>query len=1018
MKKIKFHCPHCVALLRVPTHLAGVSGPCPKCGKVITAPEEADDEALLAQEEELRRAQSAESGGSGYVKAAAGSGYRGEAQGGGTAVLDAPPVEGGGVYGEERDSGEAENSGAETTGGTVSPDSFVDGDGAPGERGEPAAVEQDATASGFADSGEETEKPPVESPGESAEPPVDEASPAAPTSEAGGVPVVPQTAPIQVKKLDDPFSAQELPPSQESGEGTGMPRIDASLGEDGEEGDSLAGRHSASQGGPIKLNLPAPGEEVAHVSPEDFTSPAVSPESGGADEGADAAGDPPEPAEEAPESGGPVSQPSAPDIPQAAAPESALVPDGHPGGLDEEDAPGAGDFGEKNSAEDDSGEKTPAGEDSPPWQVNAQSLPPSAEAGAEAVAGKELTPPPSPEAAEPPAPNRMVSPRPMADPTEEAATEDAAVSSVEADSAVPAQAESAWPSPGNGEDLPWSASAPSGGTGEGSMGALLGEKETGSLGSPPAAESGPAESGSESGSAVDSAPRTFVPLQLPPQEPAKSAAEPETDIPVPGKSSGPSPEKTRPADELDELLGGSGGSGGGRFWLVLSISVVGVLIFGGLAMALIINFLGGTKVNVGELRKEVPEETQTVSKQSASEESGDEPASGQASAGEEASAPPRDPEQDGSAQTAAAPDAGESGEDGKEDGAASSGTVTLPFDNGSVVLADDAAASSGTNGSERSEGADGTEQAGTSPGFDSRIPLETPSVAGGTGQDAGGFNFDDQADKIVADGEGAARDMVAQPRPGTEEEAIAAGSAPASAPASSDDWEKKDFPAPGEGESRLVRTREAIEAFLKAPDWEARSEMSYQGRSLRPAIEEYYKKWPYSIADRIMLQLFKIEDAGDGSDPYWVYLVSSNEEDLGFPIVVRVEEGNLKVDWEIYAEFQDRHFAKFLSGEIASPHTFRVVVEQKSDYFGADREEFAEKGDYLIFEVNPPYGGLGEYQEYAFVEKGSPLAGKLGGDVGLGDEPLAVMVSLDWKEFAHGKKHLVIEDYVTEGWFE
>jgi hypothetical protein len=37
VKKIKFHCPHCSALLRVPTHLAGVSGPCPKCGKKVTS---------------------------------------------------------------------------------------------------------------------------------------------------------------------------------------------------------------------------------------------------------------------------------------------------------------------------------------------------------------------------------------------------------------------------------------------------------------------------------------------------------------------------------------------------------------------------------------------------------------------------------------------------------------------------------------------------------------------------------------------------------------------------------------------------------------------------------------------------------------------------------------------------------------------------------------------------------------------------------------------------------------------
>ena len=43
MKKIKFTCSHCQAKLRVPSHLAGVSAPCPKCGATITAPSDFDD---------------------------------------------------------------------------------------------------------------------------------------------------------------------------------------------------------------------------------------------------------------------------------------------------------------------------------------------------------------------------------------------------------------------------------------------------------------------------------------------------------------------------------------------------------------------------------------------------------------------------------------------------------------------------------------------------------------------------------------------------------------------------------------------------------------------------------------------------------------------------------------------------------------------------------------------------------------------------------------------------------------
>ena len=47
----------------------------------------------------------------------------------------------------------------------------------------------------------------------------------------------------------------------------------------------------------------------------------------------------------------------------------------------------------------------------------------------------------------------------------------------------------------------------------------------------------------------------------------------------------------------------------------------------------------------------------------------------------------------------------------------------------------------------------------------------------------------------------------------------------------------------------------------------------------------------------------------------------------------------------------------------------------------------------------------------------SEIAKKLDEVVGLGEQPLAVIVTLSQESFPHGVKHLVITDYVTEGWF-
>ena len=226
------------------------------------------------------------------------------------------------------------------------------------------------------------------------------------------------------------------------------------------------------------------------------------------------------------------------------------------------------------------------------------------------------------------------------------------------------------------------------------------------------------------------------------------------------------------------------------------------------------------------------------------------------------------------------------------------------------------------------------------------------------------------------------------------------------------------FPAPGPKDGPIGKARELIDVYMRAPNWQARIPYTYQGDSLKPAIEEYYKKWPFSRSDKFSVQLFQIEDQKALGGPYWVYLVSANDSDPGFPIIVRVEDGKLKVDWEIYSEFQDRHFVKFQDGTIASPHNFRVVLEQKSDYFGPDRDTFTDRDDYLCFEVSPPYGSPGEFSQFAFVKKGTPLAEKLNKNVGLGEDLLAVLVTLDYKVFPHGVKHLVITKWITEGWFE
>jgi hypothetical protein len=222
------------------------------------------------------------------------------------------------------------------------------------------------------------------------------------------------------------------------------------------------------------------------------------------------------------------------------------------------------------------------------------------------------------------------------------------------------------------------------------------------------------------------------------------------------------------------------------------------------------------------------------------------------------------------------------------------------------------------------------------------------------------------------------------------------------------------FPAPEEG---LGRTHDLLDAFLRAPDWETRVKYVYRGESLRPAMEEYYKKYDMVNYSRYSKLLFQMEADKELGGPYWVYLVSTSDTEQGFPLIIREEDGLLKVDWESFSEFEDRHFVQFQRGSIASPRTFRLVVERASDYYGSDRDGFETLDDYHVYQVNPPYGDLNEFSDYAFVNTDSEIAKRLDEVVGLGEQPLAVIVTVSQEAFPHGVKHLVITDYVTEGWF-
>ena len=224
-------------------------------------------------------------------------------------------------------------------------------------------------------------------------------------------------------------------------------------------------------------------------------------------------------------------------------------------------------------------------------------------------------------------------------------------------------------------------------------------------------------------------------------------------------------------------------------------------------------------------------------------------------------------------------------------------------------------------------------------------------------------------------------------------------------------------PPSSAGGSKLGKSRQLVETFLEAPTWEGLIPYTYRSNEIKGAMARYYTNWPYQPLGRTALKFEQMESDPDYGGPFWIYNVTTSEDAVEFPIVVRQEKDLLKVDWGIYAEFRDQLFVKFNNGEIAGQKKFKLIIEHLSTYYGTDAEVFTNLKDYYVFRLAPPYGSK-DLEEVAFVAKTSPIGTKLNELVPLNSSPLAVTVELENQSFPHGVNHLVITRVVTDGWFE
>ena len=901
MKKIKFTCSNCEAKLRVPTHLAGVSAPCPKCGSTITAP--TDLENVVDDSQDESPAKSAPTPQREPAVAGSAAPDSDSSSSGAQTSVAAPPA--GPTISVKT------NSGGAVVGSVVSTpvnEAAPQPAAVPGvPEPEPASIPEPEVPAApqvsvevpaadvpvveetlFVDPpAPEVPEPavneaPVETPVPTPPAPVPIAPPpsvAAPyadetpaETELAPPPPVPETQPIRVNP-----QPSHLPPvrGEEVNSVGELPRLDVNLADQGTTGPDSLARNPGAPGGPTRVQLPQPGTEMESFSPDDFIIPAPSEV---AAEEPPVPDTPPAPEEEAA-------------VPEYAEPEyTALEGFAEDGGipLDEVEAPLVEQpyVDEALDVPQGSGEYVPL--ELPPLDL------PRSEVA-------------KPEIAEPELESNFIA---------EAAAAQEMASAVGEEVDAPAMAEG---------DLH-----------EGSMENMLSEQK----GAPATESSFEHMETAPVAPAAEPEPMTELPSQAPPAEQSAPAGATE-----PVKSE---------RDILDEMFGSAPKEEGTKNTTKIMISVmvaVALLAIGFVCVGIWV-FGGGMNPSHGQ------------------QESPESPVAGNSSSGAKAAA-----EKSNNANDAAIPEPSIDdapavidpvAQERVEEANPGASTVSLPGAMDQPVRIVDS-----SGGGARPANMTATQAAESSIGdppaisdqpaltIDERVQQIVngengstgATLIGGAGSEPAdpiesaladfGNNVEEQArDKIDA----LANDVTSRITGEKPDEAQAAGPVENYNPPAS-------FPAPEEG---LGRTHDLLDAFLRAPDWETRVKYVYRGESLRPAMEEYYKKYDMVNYNRYSKQLFQMEADKELGGPYWVYLISTSDTEQGFPLIIREEDGLLKVDWEIFSEFEDRHFVQFQRGAIASPHTFRLVVERVSDYYGSDRDGFETLDDYYVYQVNPP----------------------------------------------------------------
>ena len=253
------------------------------------------------------------------------------------------------------------------------------------------------------------------------------------------------------------------------------------------------------------------------------------------------------------------------------------------------------------------------------------------------------------------------------------------------------------------------------------------------------------------------------------------------------------------------------------------------------------------------------------------------------------------------------------------------------------------------------------------------------------------------------------------PAPAPPPEPAPAATPPASETAPVDTEPLPSAPPPGtaadQPDSPIPATetgaKELVSRLLYATSARHVSPYILDAAKLGPSIETYFHAGLSVPVSTHVCTLERGDKIPGTTRMSWLFRVTTDTVDGGFPVLVEQTADGLRADWELLSQCRDGALRKFLADPKAPPALFYTGLERRHPF--PDMLPGKDHSQFMAFAIASPI--LGEVPANVFIPKSAPLFARAETLYKFGSAPSAPVL-----ELTHKDGHVEITGIVRENW--